>query len=156
MRVFRLFAALTVVICGVLAGLHLSRRLSRRREILEEFKKLFSSASLEIAYTGRDLYTVFSDNFSGYRFDPEQPFDTQWREWIGGMDGICDGDRQLLIRFLDGLGKSDAGSQQRHFVMYEKLLDGHIRTAEKEIESKAKVYRVLPAAAGLVLAIFII
>ena len=156
MQWLKLFSAMSAVICGVLTGLCMSRRLSRRREVLEEFKKLFASAALEIAYTGKDLYKVFSDNFSGFVFSPELPFDVQWKKWINGTDGLNDSDRELLIRFLDGLGLYDSISQQKHIGMYERLLDEHIKTAEKEMESKAKIYRALPSAAGLIIAIFII
>ncbi len=156
MQIFRLFTALTVVFSGVLIGLYLSQRLTKRRETLGEFEKLFSKVRLKISYTGADLSTVFSDNFRGFTFESDTPFEAQWRRFINETDGLSDDDRALLIGFLDGLGSSDAESQTEHISLYSRLIGDHIKSAEREIENKAKVCRTLPAAAGLILAIFII
>lgn len=157
MAIFRLILALSVVFSSAFIGMHLSRRLSRRRELLQEFVKLLTAASLKISYTGSDLASVFSENFAGVSFQSDRAFTDQWREWIGRMrDSLKRDDLALLEQFAEGLGTTDSDAQQKHFCMYTELLGEQLKDAQKELEQKGRIYRILPLSAGAVLALFII
>ncbi len=156
MSAVRLVLGLLLVFSGTAVGLHLSARLSRRREVLTEISALLSAASIRIGYRAGDLCEVFSENFAGFSFRYDAPFDEQWRAFIDSFDCLTAGDRELLCGFADELGASDSKSQQRHIAMYAKLVEEHLDSARAELESKAKLCRVLPVSAGFVLAILIL
>ena len=157
MAIFKLILALALVFSSAFVGLHLSRRLSRRCELLREFVKLLTSSALRISYTGSDLAAVFSENFAGCAFSSDRPFCDQWTEWIQSMrDSLKADDLALLTQFAQGIGTSDTDAQQKHFRMYTELLEGQVEEAQKELEQKGRIYRILPLSAGVVLALFII
>lgn len=153
----KLFLCLLIVFSGALVGLHLSQRLTKRREILTQLSAMFHRAETLIAYRSDNLCEVFGGNFADYPFTPDEPFDTQWRQFIGQFGSLLsDEDRAVLMQFGDGLGSSDADSQQKHFSLCETLLNERIDAVQKEIGEKSKLCRVLPLSAGLAVALLLL
>ena len=153
----RLLMSLGIVICSAVAGAHFSQRLVCRRDILTRFSDLLRKACALISYEQGDLTEVFSDNFAGYVFSRDRPFDIQWRELADSVgDTLSKEDIILLKNFADGLGKSDNDSQLKHIQLYITLLGERIARAQSDIDNKSKLYRVVPVSAGLLISILII
>ena len=153
----RLILCAVIVAASLFIGCFMSSRIRRRIRLLNDFLILFNSASLRIAYTGDNLASVFSENFAGFVFAPDEPFTEQWESMVGQYGDILNvDDKELLIRFTEGLGESDVESQQKHIGLYASLLRERLDSAQAETDKKAKVYRAVPFFIGLAAAILLI
>lgn len=153
----RLLLSLLLLFSGALIGLHYSRRLTRRRDILLGFEMMLRRASIGISYDAGDLCEVFGDNFADFSFEHGVPFDQQWEALVNGFSYFLHKeDTALLLDFAKGLGASDTASQQRHIALYLSRLEEQIVSAQDEIGTKGKMYRIIPLSAGMILAILTI
>ena len=153
----KLILGLCIVFCSALIGLHFSQRLTERKRILQEFSALLKKAEVMISYSAADLCEVFSDNFGDYRFTYGEPFEKQWNDMVSQYKSVLtDGDISVLTGFAQGIGATDTENQSRHIGMYISLLDERIQSANKDIEEKSKLYRVLPVSVGLMLSVLLI
>lgn len=153
----KLILGLFIVFSSALIGLHFSQRLTERKRILQEFSALLKKAEVMISYSAADLCKVFSDNFADYQFIYGEPFDAQWAELVNKYKSLLnDEDISVLTGFAQGIGATDTDNQSLHIGMYISLLDERIGSANRDIEEKSKLYRVLPLSAGLMLAILLI
>lgn len=153
----KLILGLGIVFSSAIIGLHFSQRLTERKRILQEFSALFKRAEVMISYSAADLCEVFSDNFADHQFIYGEPFENQWMEMVSRYNSILtDDDITVLTGFTQGIGATDTVNQSRHIGMYISLLDERIGSANRDIEEKSKLYRVLPLSAGLMLAILLI
>lgn len=153
----RLILCLLIVLSGVMIGLYCSQRLSKRKTTLSEFSSMLGRAKLLISYSADELCRIFSDNFAGYVFKSDEAFDVQWAELISRYRSVLsDDDISVLTGFAEGIGASDAESQIQHIELYIRLLGEQISSAQRDIDEKSKLYRVLPVSAALILSILLI
>ena len=153
----RLILGLLIVFSSVIIGLHFSQRLTERKRILQEFSALFKKAEVMISYSAADLCEVFSENFAGHRFIYGEPFENQWNKMIGQYKSVLtDEDISVLSGFAHGIGATDTENQSRHIGMYISLLDERIDSANRDIDEKSKLYRVLPVSVGLMISVLLI
>ncbi len=153
----RLMLCILIIFCGAVIGLHFSRRLTKRREILLSFEKLFHRAQLQIGYNAGDLCEAFGENFASFPFCRSQPFDVQWERLIKQFTyHLTKDDISMLSEFTRGLGTADAEAQQKHIALYVELLQEHIRSAQEDIRNKTKVARIIPTAIGMAIALMMI
>ena len=118
---------------------------------------MLKRASILISYSSGDLYEIFSENFSGFGFVRDRPFDIQWTEFIKSIsDGLKKEDIILLENIIDGLGSTDKASQQRYLDMNTALIEEQIAQAQSDIDTKSKLYRIMPLSIGLFISILII
>lgn len=156
-RVLKLFSCIVILFCGAIVGVHLSHRLVKRRDILAEFDMMLHRTLIQIEYNAGDLYEAFSDNFAGYSFDRNAPFDEQWRDLVKSCSAVLTKeDRFLLTGFSDGFGTADSESQRRHIIMCRQLLREQIDSAKEDIRTKSKMYRIVPLSAGIVISLLLI
>lgn len=153
----KLFLCILILFCGAVIGLHLSQRLTRRKDILSEFEVLFHRAMIGIEYNAGDLCEVFSDNFAGFVFEHPIPFHVQWKRFIESFSYILTKDDiWMLLSFTNDLGAADCESQRRHISLYSELLREHIEHAREEIRTKGKMYRIIPLSVGMVISLMVI
>ena len=69
---------------------------------------------------------------------------------------ITNEDIILLKNFADGIGAGDTDSLKKHFELYLTLLDEQISRSQSDIDTKSKMYRIIPVSAGLIISILII
>ena len=156
-RVIKLILCIVILFCGAVIGIHLSQRLSRRKDVLTQFEVLFHTALIRMEYNAGDLCEVFSDNFAGFSFEHNIPFDIQWHRFIDGFSYVLSKeDIGMLSSFVKDLGAADRESQRQHICLYGELLREHIREAQDEIEKKAKMYRIIPLSVGMVISLMVI
>ncbi|GEM_PF-939998 len=156
-RVIKLILCIVILFCGAVIGIHLSQKLTRRRDILTEFEVLFNRALIRIEYNAGDLCEVFSDNFAAFPFEHTIPFDIQWRRFIDGFSYVLTHDDiEMLRSFTMELGAADIDSQRQHISLFSELLKEHISEARDDIQKKAKMYRIIPLSVGMVISLMVI
>ena len=145
-----------VIGCSALVGVYLSRRMLQRKSVLRELIALLNRASVQIAYNAGSLCEIFSDNFAGFTFSYESPFDEQWQAFSDSLrNQLSRTDVSVLYRMKDGLGLSDSTSQQQHLHLCIELLEEQLKEAQSDIDSKLRLCRVLPVSAGLLFSILV-
>lgn len=153
----KLFLCILILFCGAVVGLHLSQRLSQRKDILTEFEVLFHRAMIRIEYNAGDLCEVFSDNFAEYDFEHTIPFEIQWQRFISSFSYVLTkDDKRMLLSFTNGLGTADCDSQKQHITLFSEMLREHIENARDEIQKKAKMYRIIPLSVGMAISLIVI
>lgn len=156
-RVIKMILCLLILFSAAIIGLHLSQRMTRRRDILQCFDVLLHRAATMIEYNAGDLCEVFSDNFAGFEFHHTLPFDIQWERFIMSFSSVLKKDDiALLMDFMKELGQADAEAQRRHIALYSELLREHIEEAQNDINTKAKMVRIVPLSAGVVISLLVI
>lgn len=155
--VLKLILCILILFSGALIGLHLSQRLTRRRDILLGIDGMLHRAVIQIEYNAGDLCEVFSDNFAGYTFHHSLPFDVQWVQFTDSFAYILTKeDIRMLREFTKGLGTADCEAQRSHIALYIQLLQEHIASAQEEIQEKSKMYRIIPISLGMVLSLLLV
>ena len=155
--VLKLILSILILFSGALIGLHLSQRLTRRKDVLLGFDSMLHRAAIQIEYNAGDLCEVFSDNFADFTFQHSKPFDEQWTEFLDGFSYVLTKeDMHMLSEFTKGLGTADSEAQRSHIALYIQLLGEHIASAREEIQVKSKMYRIIPLSLGMVLALLLI
>lgn len=156
-RVIKLILCIVILFCGAVIGIHLSQRLTRRRDVLTEFEVLFHRALIRIEYNAGDLCEVFSDNFAEFPFEHNVPFDIQWQRFVDSFSYVLSKDDIGLLRsFTNDLGAADIESQRQHISLFSELLKEHIRQAQDDIQKKAKMVRIIPLSVGMVISLMVI
>ena len=156
-RVIKLILCIVILFCGAVIGIHLSQKLIRRRDVLTEFEVLFHRALIRIEYNAGDLCEVFSDNFAGFEFEHNIPFELQWQRFIDSFSYVLSKDDVGLLRsFTKELGAADIDSQRQHITLFSELLKEHICEAQDDIQKKAKMYRIIPLSVGMVISLMVI
>lgn len=156
-HVVKLILSIVIIFCGAVSGLHLSRKLTKRRDVLSGFDRMFHRALLQIEYNAGDLCEVFSDNFAGFIFSHDDSFEDQWENLLKSCTAsLTNEDIALLHDFLDHLGMADCDSQRQHFMLYSRLIQERIESAKEDIRTKSKMYRVIPLSAGIIIALLMI
>lgn len=153
----RLILCLGIVICSAVAGAHFAQRLVSRRDTLRQLADMLRRAGTLMSYNSGDLYEIFSDNFAGFDFPRDKPFDESWKSFVKAVSDTLSKDDIILIeKFTDGIGVTDNESQQQHIALYVSLLEEQTARAQADIDAKAKLYRTLPVSLGLLISIMII
>ena len=154
---------LRLTLCSLIAavslyiGYYLTDRMDKRRRLLADFIRIFGEVSDRIAYTSDNLAEAFNKCSDDFDFSPEKPFDSQWNDMLKTRKAILrPDDMKLLTDFLNGLGSYDEDQRRRHFELYIASLKKRLDEAEKEIKEKSDVTRIVPFAAGTVLAIILL
>ena len=71
------------------------------------------------------------------------PFDEAWRQTACRAEGFFEKDRELLLRFGEGFGASDAEGQISHCRLTMELLRRRLEEAGEEKKQKGRLYRML-------------
>lgn len=153
----KLVLCMTIIGASVAIGISLSSKLSQRVEILSQYMKLLEEVSVRLRYTGDPLAVLFQDNFVGYTFSREKPFENQFQEMTRRFkDVLLPIDIRLLDDFARDLGAGDSESQLQHIRLYIKILEERCEEAREDLKSKGKLYRILPLSAGIAVAVLLI
>lgn len=156
-HMIKLVLCLVILFCGAVIGIHLSQKLTRRRDVLTDFEVLFHRAMIRIEYNAGDLCEVFSENFAGFSFEHTIPFDIQWDRFIDGFTYVLSKeDIGMLRSFTKDLGAADIDSQRQHISLFSELLKEHICQARDDIQKKAKMYRIIPLSVGMMISLMVI
>ena len=79
MSVIKLFLCMTIIFACLSVGCYYANRLSERTKLLGRYITMLEEAAVRMNYTSPCLAQLFSDNFAGFSFTSDQPFDEQFR-----------------------------------------------------------------------------
>ena len=155
--VVKLLLCMIVIGASLAVGLTLSSRLSERTKTLSAYITLLEEVAVRMRYYATDLAALFSDNFAGFQFLSDRPFDVQFARMVRERQHVLNAeDLKLLDEFGRDLGTSDIDSQQRHIRLYIKLLTEQLDQAREDEQRKGRLYRLLPLSIGIAAAILLI
>ncbi len=88
----------------------------------------------------------------------QEPFDRAFAAGVESMTaaGLQPADRQLLLEFGRGCGRSGLSAQVAHIRTYRQLLAEQAQQAGREAATKGPVYQMLGLAAGVALAFLLL
>lgn len=153
----KLILCVTVIGVSLGIGAHLASRLTERARILGSYVTLLEEAALRMSCTCDDLAMLFADNFAGFSFVSDRPFDEQFRAMTRLFrDRLNADDISVLDDFTVGLGYGDLNAQIKHLRLYVALLNERLDTARRDVQQKGRLYLVLPASVGVAAAILLI
>ncbi len=148
---------ITIIIASLAVGLYYSSRLSQRVSVLSDMISLLEEVNAKIKYTAAPLAELFENNFTGFRFEVNQPFERQFSELVHRYnDVLTTEDLRLLDELGRDLGTSDVDSQQRLIRLSITVLTQQRDQAQTEVTNKGKLYRILPLSAGIAAAILLL
>ncbi len=157
----------------VLLGLHQSRSLKKRLELLEELKRILllltgeircghatlPEAFLQIGKKARSPYREFflkaAEELSG---DVKKPMREVLEHQINNLQGfgLLPEDLELLLDLGKALGDLDLVMQLDTLKLYGEMLDASVKKAAGEYGPKAKMYRYLGVLGGLFLVVLLV
>jgi len=118
---------------------------------------MLEGAAVRIRYSSENLAGLFADNFAGFIFTEDQPFDEQFRKMTQMFkDVLKPEDIRILNDFTYELGVSDTESQLRHIHLYTTLLNERLTQAREDQSRKGRIVRTVPLSAGIAAAILLI
>lgn len=108
-----------------------------------------------------------SGEFTGLRFLPQllltlqegMDFPSAWRQALeekGSECGLNGKDREILLGYGEGLGKTDVEGQMEHCRLYETLIGEQLEEARRDATVKGRLYVTLGTAGGLGMALLLL
>lgn len=153
----KLLGCVLLVFCSTILGNRFSRKLSKRKEILQNFVNLLDNAYTKIEYSSNNLADIFNDSFLEFSFKDNEPFSLQWKTMLKGYQNILSSnDINLLIDFSNEIGKTDTDGEISNILLYQGLLKENIESAKDDIEKKSRLYTLIGFSIGMTLAIILI
>lgn len=140
-----------LVLGGSFAGYLASLKLSRRVQNLEYFLGFVQAAETEIRFSALPVREVVERHGAELAFLQRCaelgregiPFDEAWRRSVRSAEGFSEKDQELLLRFGEGFGASDAEGQISHCRLTMELLRRRLEEAGEEKKQKGRLYRML-------------
>lgn len=165
----RLISALLFTAAGTAAGVMLSQRLAKEREICRETGDLLRSTALQIRHRGADVYELSTglkesrvlDSLTFLRFLPEkykfgEDFHEMWRKALDGQRDIPIDERRILSRLGELLGTSDIEGQLSSIALLEDELMTVKERREENYRRRGKLFRSVGVLAGAMTGILVI
>lgn len=166
---FKIIGAVLLICSSTATGVIFARRLSRRKEFLQDFEAFLSSLETYIRFdNGRIEHIIekcaVTENMSTLKAflcngDDKSPVSKRWEKWVAGLSaflGLTKGDKKLLLEFGEALGVTDTDGQIKHIELYKTLAAKSVNEAQKSINEKSKLYKMFGFCAGTVIALMII
>ena len=140
-----------LVLGGSFAGYLASLKLSQRVQNLERYLGFVQAAETEIRFSALPVRDVVEQHGTQLAFLRQCaqltregiPFDKAWRQTACRAEGFSEKDRELLLRFGEGFGASDAEGQISHCRLTMELLHRRLEEAGEEKKQKGRLYRML-------------
>ncbi len=144
---------------GLGAGYFKAAVLSRRLELLINFRRMMASVLERMLFFKTELKYIYSS----LQKDPELAFlaeimadEQRGAQALDGLSALTERDKQLLREFSRGIGMGDLGSQKRRAEMIDRELLGQIESAKEELRIKRRLYVSLGASLGLCVGIILV
>ena len=86
-------------------------------------------------------------------------FHTAWRQGVkeqGEASGLTAADRELLVHFGDGLGRTDVEGQLTNCRLYAEQLGERLEEARRDAATKSRLYVTLGVTGGIGLALLLL
>ncbi len=159
----KIIAYLMLIIAGASAGVSAAMNINERVRILNTLCRFIRELGEAIRYKRKRLGEIISDIKTNSDFKEckiitdldealinEKGFNTAFNEAINkNPHNLKPKDRELLLSFGEGLGKSDVLSQQSHCEYFVQKLEDIISEAQDDAKKKGRLYVSLGTMAGI-------
>ena len=139
------------------AGLRASLRLTGRVRRLERFLRFLQNAQTDILFSSIPVVRLLERHGGELPFLLDcaarcrggEDFSDAWASAVRGAEGFSPEDRELLLRFGEGLGASGAQGQQALCRLTMTLTEQRLAEAREEQQKKGRLCRTLGVLGGV-------
>ncbi len=157
-----LLGAALLILSGLLAGVLGAARLKRRVRLLLDLKSLMQAFQTGIRYAAWSLpelilerqdsvFCRLAERDGEFLFDPAKALEQAGKSLLWEQ-----GDLELYLGFVGGLGVSDTQGQMEHIGLYRSLLEPRLEQAREEVGKKSRVYIALGLFAGVTVSLLLL
>ncbi len=159
--------AVTGLLCGLFAALHLKQRVKTLTLAVE----LLAFLQSRIRYTAAPFSALLCEAAAQERFaaltflqqtaqllTQGQTVPQAWQNSVKSLqrqDGLTREDQALLLHLGDDLGRTDTSGQTAHLTLYCQQLEQTLVTARDTAKTKGTLYRTLGLCAGAAAALLL-
>ena len=169
--IIKVIGLLLLVAAGAFLGFSAAAGLSRRAAALEKIQRLLIQLGSQIRYTAAPVGELLaaaasSPEFQSLPFLKAAAADLQidgdfhtWRQGVkeqGEASGLTAADRELLVHFGDGLGRTDVEGQLTNCRLYAEQLGERLGEARRDAATKSRLYVTLGVTGGIGLALLLL
>lgn len=163
MNYYKLSGALLILISCTLSGFYFSYRLKLRLKFLNNFIEFLSGLSTNIRYFSDDIFKLVKISVPSsisFIFDiKREPFPIYWQKVVKKIPksyNLKKDDYTALVQFGQLLGTTDAQGQINHINIYKNIFQQNLNDAQKDCDTKSRLYKILGFFAGAVIVLLII
>lgn len=156
-----------LIISATLFGISFSQKLINRRKNLQMLIEVIRKMQTYIGFSSMEISAVVAEcfkNIKGFEsftqyVSEDTAFTTWWEKCVRSIDsstGLDREDKDLLIRFSEGIGVSDAEGQLSHCELYCELFAERLRLAKEVENTKSRLYKVLGFSVGCAVTLIVV
>ena len=140
----------------------MSHRLKTRCEFLTAFLDFLCNLEANIRFFGDDIFSLIDKSVNNTLLDAFRQNSSAKEFWNNSLRqiptsfGLKKDDYNLLKDFGAMLGTTDIEGQINHISLYKNLFELQLKKADKEFNSKSKLYKVISFYAGSAIVLMII
>lgn len=163
---WQLMMIIIILVCGILLGCSFSQGVVNRRKTLEGIIEALEKMKTYIEFSSMEIFEIIKRSFGnlrGFSDFARIPEDVTFVLWwskcvstLGGETGLSKEDKDLLIRFSNGIGVSDVSGQISHIDLYISMFCEKVRLARDEEEKKSRLYKILGFSFGCAVSLIIV
>ena len=161
---------LLLIAAGTGMGWYMAARLRQRVTFLETCGRLLQALWQEMNYTARPMSDLWqrlaqSEAFAAFSLVQDTAQGLAQTDFAAAFSAAVDKaegeglltaeNRNILLEFADGCGRTDLDGQQAHVEYYRTLLTAGEEEARRTYAEKGRVYRVLGCTAGIAVALLL-
>ena len=154
----KMWLTFLTVLCGLAIGSGESARLRMRKRELSSLLDAFSMLKSAVEYTAGDaaylLYLCRDNPFVAHMPQNTDP-PSAWRSAAKRFFTFT-ADRHFAENFMDGFGRDDLHGVLAYISLYEQKTKQRLLCAEKDVETKCRLYTVLGLCTGTAAALLLI
>lgn len=170
--IIKVIGLLLLVAAGAFLGFSAAAGLSRRAAALEKIQRLLIQLGSQIRYTAAPVGELLAAAAASPEFQSlpflkaaaadlqiDGDFHTAWRQGVkeqGEASGLTAADRELLVHFGDGLGRTDVEGQLTNCRLYAEQLGERLEEARRDAATKSRLYVTLGVTGGIGLALLLL
>lgn len=151
----RVFFAILMLFLSVVFSQYLLKKYSDRTKFFSDFNSFNNKMLNQINFEKRTLISMLNDleendfnkKLKIYCNNLKEDFNLQY---------LTEDDNLTLNEYFELLGRSDQSTQNKHLLMYEKIINEKLTNAKIEEKEKKTLYLKMGLMIGLILFIIII
>ncbi|MBQ8000668.1 MAG: stage III sporulation protein AB [Ruminococcus sp.] len=164
---FKVILSFVLIAATTLYGFIISRRLTIRRQALESIVDSIVRMRSLIGFGGYEISRVIKSSFGcskGFESFDYSSFDednlpTLWINLVNTISGeLClnSEDKELLVKFSEGIGITDTDGQLANCDLYCELFKERIADAKEKEKASGRLYKIIGFSFGCVITLMIV
>lgn len=162
-----LLMVIVILASGTLLGFSFSQNLVNRRKTLEAIIESLEKMKTYIGFSSMEIFSItaevfgFLQGFEEFTRVPES--DVSYIKWweacvknLSKETGLCKEDKELLLRFSQGVGVSDVEGQMSHLDLFVRMFNERLHNAREAENKKSRLYKILGFSLGCAVTLTIV